>query len=90
LLQFNDEQLKITDKTKFNNWLNSPKLKHTNKLDYQDKYVQRIIEKFHNVDAFKIYNFLRIYYWQHCETYNDFENEIKEKIENINNIGELL
>lgn len=91
MIKFNqDGKLEITDENKFDSWLNSPKLKHKNTLDYQDKYVQRAIEKFHNIDAFKVYNFLRMYYWQNCDTYDDFENEINEMIKNSNNICELL
>ncbi len=84
-----DGKLEITDKNKVNNWLNTPKLKHKNILDYHNKFVQEAIEKFHNVDAFKVYNFLRMFYWQNCDTYDDFKNEINGIIENTKNIGEL-
>jgi len=91
LLKINDDgQYEIVDRIKFSNWLNSPELIHTNKLDYYNKYVQQAIEKFNNVDPFKVYNFVRVYYWQYCSDFAEFEKDIKDKLDNIKNLDELF
>ena len=70
--------------------MTEPKFIHTNKLDYKNKCVQQVLEKFSNIESLKLYNYLRMFYWTSCENLIDFENQIKEKLDRIQSIDELL
>lgn len=91
LLALDDKgKFEITDENKFNNWLNSPKLKHKNKLDYYNDCVQLVMEKFNDKDPFTIYYHLKYLYWTKYETITEFEEDIRKKINYINDIDELF
>jgi hypothetical protein len=80
----------VKDETKFSNWSKPPELKHINKLDYNNEYVQRAIKRFYSMEPLKIYNCLRVFYWSKCDNENDFNEKIKNRLNEINNIDELL
>lgn len=91
MIEYNESgQLEVIDEAKFNSWLNSPKLKHTKRLDYNDKYIQIAIKKFNNAESFKVYNYLRMYYWQYCKNYDEFEEGMEERLDKVNNVDELF
>ena len=85
-----DGQLEITDKIKFNNWLTKPKLKHKNRLDFYSDCVQQAIEKFTEKDPLTIYYRLKMLYWMQYNSQSEFEEDVKKKINYINNIDELF
>lgn len=73
-----------------NNWLNSPRPKHMNKLNYYNFYVQQVIEKFPDKDPILVYNKCRMYYWWNCKTLESFEQDIKERLNSLEDINDLF
>jgi hypothetical protein len=90
MLTFNNNvQLEITDKIKFNNCSNTEPL-HLQKLDYYNGCVQQVIEKFNDKDPILVYNKCRVYYWFFCNNIEEFEKNIKDKLNRMNNINDLF
>lgn len=90
MLCYNNEQLTIRDEIGFSNWSKPPRLKHMDKLNYENEHVQQTIKRFFNTDPFKIYNYIRMFYWSKCNNINEFNEKIKIKLGGIENIEELL
>ena len=82
-------KLEITDQEQFNSWLNYD-IKHYNPLDMKNSVVQKVFNKFQDEDTFKLYSWLRMYYWTRFDTLEEFENDINEKINNLNSIQDLF
>jgi hypothetical protein len=89
LLGYFDGELKVIDEKKFNSWLNYD-VKHRNSLNMNNEVVQKVFNKFNNENRFTLYCYLRQYYWGYCDTLEEFENDINEKINDLQNIRELF
>jgi len=77
-------KLDITDKEKFNNWLGK-NYKQTNKLDINNKVVQRVLNVNKSNYTFdKTYKKLLIYYWTSHSSLEEFENDITNQLDNKN------
>jgi hypothetical protein len=81
------EQPEIVNK--INNQLNNEPL-HMNSLDYYNPWVQKVIEKFNDKDPILVYNRCRIYFWFKCRSLEDFEKDIKDKLNTLNDINNLF
>jgi hypothetical protein len=60
------------------------------KLNYENEYVQQTIKRFYKIEPLKIYNYIRMFYWTKCTNILDFNEKIKNKLDVIENIEELL
>jgi hypothetical protein len=89
LLSYTKERLEATNEEKFNSWLNYD-IKHYNSLDMQNPVVKKVFDKFQDKDTFTLYSYLRIYYWTRFDTLEEFENDMNEKLNSLNNIRDLF
>jgi hypothetical protein len=86
----NNGQLIVKDEYKFSSWVKPPRVRHMNKLDYNNEYVQQAINRFSSAEPMKIYNHIRMFYWLDCNDIDEFSEKIKHKLEEIKNINELI
>jgi len=85
LLDYSDKgDLEIVDKEKFNNWLGK-NFKQINKLDINNKIVQRVINTYKNKYGINLlHKKLSIYYWTNHSSIEEFELDISSQLDNKN------
>lgn len=83
MIRCNEEGVLVVDREKYNNLQKLWETRHFNNISIHSETVQMVIQKFkfnpHSVDY--IYRKLRQHYWKNFDTLEEFENNIKLKIE---------